>query len=155
MATNNVLVNNLCDWPLYFKRIDGQGDVTIPPNAKRFPLLSFEEVQAQIQTGNQMFVGSDQMGNHPRIQIIDEEQRKALFGMDGVETPPPVVVDLEAVKALLAIRSKTKFNEQLQAIVQTNAEKKMLVKLAFDAGAEKAESWKVDALRALADTAGV
>ena len=27
MSTNNVLVNNLCSWPLYFKRAVGAGDV--------------------------------------------------------------------------------------------------------------------------------
>ena len=46
MATNNnVLVNNLCAWPLSFWRKAGQGDVEIPANAKNWPLLSFEEVQ--------------------------------------------------------------------------------------------------------------
>ena len=60
MATNNnVLVNNLCAWPLSFWRKAGQGDVEIPANAKNWPLLSFEEVQAQIQTGNRMFTGTD------------------------------------------------------------------------------------------------
>ncbi len=40
-------------------------------------------------------------------------------------------------------------------MVKTNAEKKMLVELAFEAGADEAESWKVDALRKLAETAGL
>lgn len=153
MATDNVLVNNLCGWPLYFKRITGQGDITIPANAKRFPLLSHDEVLAQIQTGNVMFVGTDGMGGHARIQIINEEQRKELFGIEGLDVSAPVVVTLDAVKELLAIRTKAKFNERLKEMVQTNAEKRMLVELASQAGADNAESWKVDALRALADTA--
>lgn len=41
MATNNVLVNNLCAWPLYFKRATGMGDVGIPANARKFATLSF------------------------------------------------------------------------------------------------------------------
>ena len=83
MATNNnVLVNNLCAWPLSFWRKAGQGDVEIPANAKNWPLLSFEEVQAQIQTGNRMFTGTDGMGNHARIQIVNDEQRKQLFGLE-------------------------------------------------------------------------
>ena len=155
MATNNVLVNNLCGWPLYFKRITGQGNIEIPPNAKRFPLLSFDEVMAQIQTGNVMFIGTDRMGSHARVQIIDEAQRKELFGIDGVECDPPVLLDIESVRALLAIKTKTKFNEQLQAMVKTDAEKKMLVELAFQAGAEESETWKVDALRKIASSVGV
>ena len=156
MATNNnVLVNNLCAWPLSFWRKAGQGDIEIPANSRNYPLLSFEEVLAQIQTGNRMFTGTDGMGNHARIQIVDDEQRKQLFGMESVETDAPTPLDLEAVKALLAIRTKAKFNEQLQAMVTTTAEKKMLVELAKQAGADDAESWKVDALRALADTAAV
>lgn len=155
MATNNVPVNNLCSWPLSFWRKAGQGDIEIPANAKNYPLLSYEEVLAQIQTGNVMFVGTDGMGSHARIQIVNEEQRKELFGLNDVDAPDPTVLNAETVKALLAIRSKTKFNEQLNSLVKTNAEKKMLVDLAFEAGAAEAESWKVDALRKLAETANI
>ena len=154
-ANNNVLVNNLCSWPLSFWLKAGQGDFEIPANAKNYPLLSFEEVLAQIQTGNKMFTGTDGMGNHARIQIVNDEQRKHLFGLESVETEDPTLLNLEAVKALLAIRTKAKFNEQLQAMVKTDAEKKMLVELAKQAGSDEAEAWKVDALRELADTSTV
>lgn len=152
---NNVLVNNLCSWPLNFRRIAGQGDIQIPGSAKNFPLLSFEEVMAQIQTGNVMFTGMDSMGGHARIQIVDDAQRKELFGLADVETSAPALLDEKSVKELLAIRQKAKFSEKLAEMVKTDAEKRMLVELAFKAGAENAESWKVDALRQLADTAKV
>ena len=155
VTNNNVLVNNLCSWPLSFWRKAGQGDVEIPANAKNWPLLSFEEIQAQIQTGNRMFTGTDGMGNHARIQIVDDTQRKQLFGLESVETNAPTLLNLEEVSKLLAIRSKAKFHEQLQAMVTTDAEKKMLVELAKQAGSDDAEAWKVDALRELADTAAV
>ena len=77
------------------------------------------------------------------------------FGLDGVDVPDPSVLNVESVKALLAIKTKGKFHEQLESMVKTNAEKKMLVELAFEAGADEAESWKVDALRKLAETAGL
>jgi len=159
MATNNVLINNLCNWPLYIPRrtgvVVGNGaGITIPANAKRFPLLTFDEVQAQIQWDNKMFTGTDGLGNHARIQIIDEEQRRQLFGLDGVEDiKDPVLLDADAVRALLAIRGKAKFNERLNELVKTDAEKKRLVELAFSVGAEEAETWKVDALRQLSETA--
>lgn len=152
MATNNVPVNNLCPWPLSFRRLAGQGDILIPAGAKNFPLLSEEEVLAQIQTGNVMFTGTDGMGSHARIQIADEGTRKRLFGLENTETPPPALLTEESVKELLAIRSKVKFNEKLTQMVKTDAEKRMLVDLAFKAGAEDAETWKVDALRKLAGT---
>lgn len=155
MTTNNVLVNNLCAWPLSFRRIAGHGDIEIPANARNFPLLSFEEVMAQIQTGNVMFTGTDNMGNHARIQIVDDAKRKELFGLGEVDVDPPVLLDGESVKELLAIRQKGKFNDRLAQMVKTDAEKKMLVDLAFKAGAENAEAWKVDALRKLADSAKI
>lgn len=155
MATNNVLVNNLCSWPLNFRRLAGQGDIAIPGNARNFPLLTEEEVLSQIQTGNVMFTGTDGMGNHARIQIIDEGQRKKLFGLESEEVGAPELLNEESVKELLSIRSKAKFNERMAAMVQTEAEKRMLVELAFKAGADDAESWKVDALRKLADTAKI
>ena len=155
MATNNVLVNNLCSWPLNFRRLAGQGDIAIPGNARNFPLLTEGEVLSQIQTGNVMFTGTDGMGNHARIQIIDEGQRKKLFGLESEEVGAPELLNEESVKELLSIRSKAKFNERMAAMVQTEAEKRMLVELAFKAGADDAESWKVDALRKLADTAKI
>lgn len=155
MKTNNILVNNLCSWPLSFRRLAGQGDIEIPGNARNFPLLSEEEVLAQIQTGNVMFIGVDGMGNHARIQIVDDAKRNELFGLGDTETPTPALLNEDSVKELLAIRTKAKFNEQLAAMVKTDAEKRMLVELAFSAGAENAESWKVDALRKLAETAKI
>ena len=155
MTTNTVLVNNLCSWPLSFRRLAGQGDIEIPGNARNYPLLSFEEVMAQIQTGNVMFTGTDNMGNHARIQIIDEAKRKELFGLSEIETDPPALLNEESVKELLAIRQKGKFNERLAEMVKTDAEKKMLVDLAYKVGAEDSEVWKVDALRKLAEMAKV
>lgn len=159
MATNNVLINNLCNWPLYMPRrtgvVYGSGSgITVPANAQNFPLLTFDEVQAQIQWGNKMFTGTDGQGSHARIQIVNDDIRKQLFQLDGVdEVAPPVLLDGDTVKALLAIRGKAKFKERLAELVQTSAEKKMLVEIAFSVGAEDAEAWKVDALRELAKTA--
>ena len=133
----------------------GAGRYRNSGQSSEFPLLSEEEVLAQIQTGNVMFTGTDGMGNHARIQIVDEAKRKELFGLGDAEVSTPILLNEESVKELLAIRSKAKFNEQLEAMVKTDAEKRMLVELAFSAGAEDAESWKVDALRKLAETAKV
>ena len=155
MATNNVLVNNLCSWPLSFKRLAGQGDIFIQGNARNFPLLTEDEVTAQIQSGNVMFTGTDGMGSHARIQIVDDDLRKKLFNLETAEVPTPVVLDEKSVKELLAAKPKAEFNRRLAELVNTDAEKRMLVELAFKAGGENAENWKVEALRKLADTAAI
>lgn len=155
MDKKNVPVNNLCGWPLYFKRATGQGDVEIPARVKGFQMLSFDEVLAQIQIGNPIFVGTDGMGGHARVEIIDDEQRKELFGFSDDGTSAPAVLNEESVRDLLAIRSKAKFDDRLNELVKTSAEKKMLVEIAFSVGGENAETWKVDKLRALADTANL
>ena len=99
------------------------------------------------------------------IEFMDKDLDKILkrinsiFGIHEYLVAYKVTTEIstieESVKELLAIRTKTKFNEQLNAMVKTDAEKRMLVELAFNAGAENAESWKVDALRKLAETAKI
>ena len=144
MAKNNVRVNNLCDWPLYFSRIDGVGSVMIPRKAKNFALLSFDEVQSQIQVDNKMFTGEDGLGSHARIQIVDEAQRRELFGLDESVPLDPVQLDAEAVKGLLAINTKAKFQARLNELA-----------LAEEVGSDSVAAWKVDALRELASTASL
>ena len=151
MANNSVKLNNLCAWPLYFNRASGMGSVKVPANAKGYSMLDFDEVRAQIQLNNKFFVGEDGIGNHARLQIVDEKQRNELFGLAEDEVDEPVLLNDESIRALLAIKSKAKFNDKLNSLVKTSAEKKMLVQLAFAAGAEECEAWKVDALRAMAD----
>ena len=122
----------------------------IPAGAKNWPLLSHDEVLAQIQLGNVLFVGSDGLGNHARIQIVDDAVRKELFGFDEKDDTPQTIITPEAVKSLLAIKTKAAFHKRLAELVTTRAERLMLVDLAFQNGAADAESWKVDALRAAA-----
>lgn len=146
---NNVLVNNLCSWPLYFNRAEGHGSFMIPANAKGFPLLSMDEIKTQIQMNNPLFVGTDGMGSHARIQFVNDAERREAFGLGEEVKQEPIILNDASIKELLAIKTKTKFKEKLNQLVHTEAEKRMLVEIAFANGAENAESWKVDALREL------
>lgn len=146
----NILVNNLCNWPLYFKRITSIGSVAVPPRARNYPLISFDEALAQIQSGNRMFVGTDGTGGHARIQIIDDAIRGQLFGIPS-DAVSKTILTQESVKSLLSIKSKQKFKESLSNLVRTSAEKKMLMTLVSDVGGENAESWKVDMLREISE----
>lgn len=152
----NVLVNNLCSWDLGFRRYSGVGEIVIPANAKNYPSLSFEEIQMQIQNNNRMFTGTDGLGSHARIQIVDEEQRRKLFGLDesGVQEEQ-MLLTVDAVKSLLAIRGKAKFKAKLAEMVQTNAERRVLLDVAKDAGAENAEAWKMEELRKASEIKGI
>lgn len=152
-----VLVDNLCAWDLYFRRISGNGvgDIKIPKNAKNFPLLKYDEVLMQIQSRNIMFIGTDEAnpGSHARIKIIDDGLRKQLFGLPNESTEKPVVLDVDAVKSLLAIKTKAKFTAALEELVKTDAEKKMVLELAKQAGGEEYESWKISAIEKIAEPA--
>lgn len=150
-----VLIDNLCSWDLYFRRLAGNGigDIKIPRNAKNFQLLKYDEVLTQIQTGNIMFVGTDNTnpGSHARIKIVDDGLRKSLFGLPDETTEAPVVLDIDAVKSLLAIKTKAKFNAALAELVKTEAEKKMVLELATAAGGEDYEAWKLTAIENIAN----
>lgn len=149
----SVLVDNLCSWDLYFKRLDGNGDIKIPANAKNFPLLKYNEVLLQIQSQNIMFIGTDveNPGSHARIKILDNDLRKSLFGIPEEITDVPVVLDVDAVKSLLAIKNKSKFSAALTELVKTDAEKKMVVELAKAAGGDEFEAWKTAAIEKIAN----
>lgn len=149
--TDKVAINNLCAWPLYFKRANGVGDIRVPANAKNFMLLDVAEVQTQIQLGNPLFVGvGGNQGDHARLYIVNDEQRKALLGIEDDNTEE-VVLNLDTVKELLSIRRKDDFQKRLEALVTTPAEKRMIVQIAKEAGGDDVAAWKMDAINAIAD----
>lgn len=152
--TDKVLIDSLCNWPLYFKRANGMGDISIPANAKGFSQLDVAEVQMQIQLGNRLFIGTDPAspGDHARLFIKNEEQRKQLLGYPVETSKDVVAVTPETVKSLLSIRGKKEFNERLNALVKTDAEKKMVVQIAKDAGGDDMPAWKMDAIKEIAGT---
>ena len=153
--TDKVVIENLCDWPVYFKRINGVGDVKIPARVKNFSTLDVAEVQAQIQSGNNLFIGgnTERPGDHARLYIVNAEQRTALLGGDTPTDDDAVVLTVDTVKELLAVRTKKEFNERLAALVQTDAEKKMIAKVAKEAGGDDVAAWKMEAINQIAGTA--
>ena len=140
---DKIPVDNLCNWALYFPRVDGQGEVKIPANAKNFSLLTFNELQMQVQVRNPMIIGTDEIGSHARIKIVNPEHYKALFAGDTEIVDPPKILTMDAVKELLNVPTKKNFIKEMETLVQTSAEKKMLVELAKQANAENVEAWKI------------
>ena len=142
-----ISVDNLTSWDLYFKRIGGIGDIKVPANIKNYSVMTFEEVQMQIQMSNIMFAGTDGQGSHARLKIVDDKVRAMLFGVEEEEKID--VLTLDAVKELLAIKAKAAFTKRLGELVNTDAEKRMIVELAKTAGAADVEAWKIEAIEKL------
>ena len=150
--TDKVLINNLCDWPLHTRRLNGVGDITIPARVKNFAQLDVAEVQMHIQLNDPLFVGTDadHPGDHARLYIVDDEIRKQLFGYEADGEEDVIHLTAEAVKKLLAVRKRDDFKKQLEALVKTDAEKKMIVRIAKENGGDEVASWKMEAINNLA-----
>lgn len=152
--TEKVLINNLCNWALYFRRLNGIGDIRIPANVTNFAMLDVAEVQMQIQSGNKLFIGNDEAhpGDHARLYIVDDKQRKALLGYGEESEEDALVLNVESITKLLAVKKKDEFNRQLAELVKTDAEKKMVVQIAKEAGGDEVAAWKMNAINKLAET---
>lgn len=133
-------IRNLCDYPLYFKRLTENGDCKIEPPGQFPDYLLYEEVKAQVRAGNKMFIGIDGRGGHARIAIMDDGIRRELFNIGENEVTE--LLTLEAVKKLLKITDPGKFTERLQELVVTSAERGMIGKLAKEAGIDNMQVWK-------------
>lgn len=119
-----ITIKNLCDYPLYFRRINGVGDVAMP--AKTSMRIDRGEVISQAQNNNVFFVGEDALGSHARIFIDDKDTRVEL-GFETAEKPQVVISD-EKVKEAFATKSKTGFKKAIEELAHTYAEKVSLVK---------------------------
>ena len=118
-----VTVKNLAGWPVGFARIhDGAGDVTIAPNGKQ--RLSRNEVQAQINSGNKLFSGTDGRGSHATIYIDDAATRQ-LVGFEEEGEHQAIFTD-ETAKKLFNINYAA-FETSVQDLVVTEAEKNALM----------------------------
>lgn len=126
------------------------GDIMIPANARGYAQLDVAEVQMQIQMGNVFFIGKGgKPGDHARLYIVDNEQRKKLLGIeDGA--PDVAALTVDAVKELLAIRKKEDFEKRLSEIAATQAEKRMLLDVAKEAGGDEVAAWKMQKIEAAA-----
>lgn len=119
-----VEVKNLCDWDLYFDRIETNGSVRIPRNGKT--RLSRAEIQAQVYDNNVMFVGVDGEGSHARIFVEDKDTR-VLLGFEEKDGKEQQVLNPETVEKLLSYKTQSAFEKNVKAKVKTQAEKNFLI----------------------------
>lgn len=119
-----ITIKNLCDFYLHFHRLNGIGDVAIPPKS---PMrIDRGEVIFQAQNGNRMFIGEDGLGGHASIYIDDKATRVELE-FETEEKPQAVISDAK-VKEAFAVKSKAGFKKAIEELAHSYGEKVALVK---------------------------
>lgn len=117
-----VTVKTIASWTTGFKRIESNGDVTIPANGS--VRLNASEIIAQIQNGNSLFTGTDEQGSHATLFIDDKATR--LEGNLETENRPQLIITTQSVKELFK-KPKTTFKKALENLVVTRAEKYAII----------------------------
>lgn len=117
-----VTVKTIASWTTGFKRIESNGDVTIPANGS--VRLNASEIIAQIQNGNSLFTGTDEQGSHATLFIDDKATR--FEGNLETEDRPQLIITTQTVKDLFK-KPKTTFKKALENLVVTRAEKYAII----------------------------
>lgn len=118
-----VTVTNLSSSILGFpRRHDGFGDVTIAANGQQ--RLTRNEIQAQVNNGNNLFTGTDGQGSHAVIYIEDAATRRWL-GFDDEDRKQFVFTD-ETAKELFEMTYES-FKAKLPEYVKSPLEKRALI----------------------------
>lgn len=116
-----VTVRSIAGWSVGFSRIDGIGDIAIPPEGRI--KLTRSEIIAQTQTDNKLFAGIDGMGSHATLYIDDVATRKELEFESADGKRKQVVLTEDVMKNLFNIKNQSSFETQFAEAVQTRAEK--------------------------------
>lgn len=123
-----VTVKSIASWTTGFRRIESNGDVTIPP--KGDIRLSRSEIISQVQNGNRLFTGIDDRGSHATLYIDDEATRRELdfdFLDDGNKVQKQLVLTVDAVKKMFELKTIKTFEKRLEELIVTKAEKGAVV----------------------------
>jgi len=143
-SNDRVSIDNLVNWDLHFAGIESTKDLVVRASVRDWKQLTVAEIDAQVKAGNGFFCGTDGFGTNAYIKIPSDEVREYIFGAGETgEVQKQKVLDLETVVELLAVTPKAKFEAKLKEIVVTEAEKKMIVPLAKEAGVDDVESYKM------------
>ena len=116
-----VTVRNLAGWTVGFRRIETQGDVTIPKEGT--VRLSRSEIISQIQSGNRLFIGIDDRGSHATLYIEDEPTRLEVEFDSKEDKRIQLILNSDLVKKLFDYKTMKTFEDKLHEYVITRAEK--------------------------------
>ena len=116
-----VTVKSIAGWSVGFSRIDGVGDIAIPPEGRI--KLTRGEIIAQTQTDNKLFAGIDGMGSHATLYVDDEATRRELEFESSDGKRKQTILTEDVMKSLFNIKNQSSFQTQFAEAVQTRAEK--------------------------------
>jgi len=116
-----VTLRNIAGWTVGFRRIESDGDVTIPPEGTA--RVSRSEVIAQVQNGNRLLIGTDDRGSHATVYIDDEPTRIEVDFESKEGNTVQTVLTTNAVKKLFECKTIKTFEKGLKEMVVTRAEK--------------------------------
>lgn len=122
-----VTIKNIAGWTVGFKRIEGDGDVTIPPEGTT--RLSRSEIIAQVQNGNRLLTGTDNRGSHATVYTDDAPTRVELDFDIPEENITQQVLTADAVKKLFEYKTMKSFEDKLRQMVVTRAEKYAILQI--------------------------
>lgn len=118
-----VSVKNLANWTVTFARKgENQGDVLIAKDGRA--ILTRNEIQAQIDSGNKLFIGEDGHGSHATIYIEDAATRKWV-GFEDENHKQMILTDDVVLK--LFDMSNPEYESNIPVYVKTRAEKYALI----------------------------
>lgn len=119
----NISIKNLTNFPVGFRRINGNGEVNLPPNTSI--LIDRAEVISQVQSKNMLFCGEGHDASHAYI-FIDDKPTRIYVGFETEEKPQSIITE-EKIEKIFETKSQKNFEKAIAELAVTFAEKKMLV----------------------------
>ena len=121
--SENIKIKNLTSFPVGFRRINGSGEVNLPPLTTI--ICDRAEIVSQVQSGSILFCGENHDSSHAYIYIDDKDTR--LYTGLETESEPQSIISEEKVKAAFAIKTNKAFEKAIAELAVTFSEKKFLV----------------------------
>ena len=122
-----VTVRSIAGWTTGFRRIESDGDVTIPPEGTA--RLTRSEIISQAQNGNRLLTGIDDRGSHATMYIEDETNRIEVDFESKEEKITQQVLTIDLVRKLFAYKTLKTFQDKLKEFVITRAEKYAIIQM--------------------------
>lgn len=122
-----ITLKNIAGWTVGFKRIESDGDVTIPADGTA--RITRSEVISQVHNGNRLLIGVDDRGSHATIFIDDAPTRIEVdFESEDGKVQQQILTS-DAVKKLFEYKTMKTFEEKLKEMVVTRAEKYAIIQI--------------------------
>lgn len=119
----NISIKNLTSFPVGFRRINGAGEINLPPHTS--VMVERTEVVSKVQSQSELFWGADYNPSHAYIYIEDKATREYV-GFDTA-TEEQSIINEDKIKAAFAMKTTKAFENAITKLAVTFAEKQYLV----------------------------